>query len=473
MARSIDVAVSNGLSFSRLARNRPARILPTGYVGAVVGGIVRPVYRHRLDCLSVDLMDAGFEPSVCPYWGENDSFLFVDDTRADHNAAIVDYYIETNSYGHYVVFNGDESVLDDVASRLTRSIGVRRFSTSHRPADNGVQYDWFVRLDFDGSREQAEDLVKFALSHTDDEDGATDLAGHGEISELIASLPKPLQLRAAEEGLHQRGAPELVSWLGFVAETSLNDIDSVKLSLQEEIDRVTETALARQAHFSQRESSDANEISLLKLQVGELRQALLVQINDQTPAPDLQQQNAALESLQKENNELWREWQENETKLRSQTIELEEAKQQILQLMKENQRLEHSNRLPRRISERLLQSLHVMLNTLSNMDIHGDAAETIADRFENPVPVLNALVQLNGGDNAPSKRITTAEGWRELDRHINTGRCDRGRIYFKKQQNSRLLAVVHFKQDDTEQQRFFSKLNNPAFLQNNSFDLHT
>jgi hypothetical protein len=70
----------------------------------------------------------------------------------------------------------------------------------------------------------------------------------------------------------------------------------------------------------------------------------------------------------------------------------------------------------------------------------------------------------------PIKKIGGARGWFEIDDHINTGDSPRGRVYYTKLQSGRLLAVVHYKKDDNEQQRFFDKLRDPSFLRNLTFD---
>ena len=61
MAKTIDVAVAKGTNFLRWAKNRPARLLPTGYVGAVISGRVMPVYQHRFDTISIDVDDDGYD----------------------------------------------------------------------------------------------------------------------------------------------------------------------------------------------------------------------------------------------------------------------------------------------------------------------------------------------------------------------------------------------------------------------------
>jgi hypothetical protein len=92
------------------------------------------------------------------------------------------------------------------------------------------------------------------------------------------------------------------------------------------------------------------------------------------------------------------------------------------------------------------------------------------ERFHRLEAVRDVLHRLNDGASVPAIRITTAPGWMEVAEHIGTGQSNRGRVYYKLQDGGRLLVVVHFKGDAAEQQRFFKKLNDPRFLQVQSFD---
>ena len=84
-------------------------------------------------------------------------------------AGVAAWYVETNRFGHYVVFDADEHVAEALAGRLDDvGLDVIRWDESFRPADNGIQYDWFVRLGFDGDKADVIRLVD------------AQVAGHGQ-----------------------------------------------------------------------------------------------------------------------------------------------------------------------------------------------------------------------------------------------------------------------------------------------------
>ena len=74
---------------------------------------------------------------------------------------IKEWYIETNFYGHYVLIDGSEEYPNQVVNRLeAHDFLIRRRDRSYRAADNGHMYDWFIRLDFEGTREEVLEKVK-------------------------------------------------------------------------------------------------------------------------------------------------------------------------------------------------------------------------------------------------------------------------------------------------------------------------
>lgn len=79
----------------------------------------------------------------------------------------VEWHLETNQYGHYVVFNASERAAGALVAALEGAdLSVQRWDVSPRPADDGNFYDWFARLRFKGSRADA--LAKLGSSNSDD-----------------------------------------------------------------------------------------------------------------------------------------------------------------------------------------------------------------------------------------------------------------------------------------------------------------
>ncbi|OBB71562.1 hypothetical protein A5759_20515 [Mycobacterium sp. 852014-52144_SCH5372336] len=155
------------------------RLMPDGYAGVVYNGAVYPLCEGNY----IDISDEPTDKDDCdrflaaysdvPYWPETS----LDDLSESGHLGIEDWYLESNQFGHYLVFDASE----DAARRLvdaveSHGLGVRRWDESSRPADNGQFYDWFIRLGFTGSREECLHLVEELLEGEDSEQ----YAGSGE-----------------------------------------------------------------------------------------------------------------------------------------------------------------------------------------------------------------------------------------------------------------------------------------------------
>jgi hypothetical protein len=190
----IDVSVRTADGLKHLPYARTLRKTPPGFVGVVFRGVVYPVH----DDHSIDPADKYSLTQDCPFVGADEPWPpFA--VAADRSLDRLDWYLETNTYGHYLVFDGDEALLQAVLDRLhLAELGVRYARRSVRPADNGRSYDWFVRLVGDGlSRAQVKARIRSALA-----------ASSGELPEsqtvsppaqLVRQMERERQLRTAAE----------------------------------------------------------------------------------------------------------------------------------------------------------------------------------------------------------------------------------------------------------------------------------
>ena len=145
----IDVEIVQDGKFLGIAKSRPVRRLPTAVAGAVLRAKVYPVYRENDGRYTINLRDEPHHPAECPFWrGSAPNFHPPSSLELP-----AEWYVETNTFGHYLLFDGSESVVEAVLTRLdAHDLTVRRHGRSHRPADNGTRYDWFVRFADEGER---------------------------------------------------------------------------------------------------------------------------------------------------------------------------------------------------------------------------------------------------------------------------------------------------------------------------------
>lgn len=186
MAHQVDVSVYDGEDFVATLTARPVRLMPSGCAGVVYRGVVYPLYEGDV----IRTQDSPVGKDVCTVFAPGHAPIpYATDDVPDNadDLGIGDWYLETNRFGHYLVFDAS----DDAAERLVDAVehaglGVRRWDHSNRPADNGADYDWFIRLDFDGTREECLRRVQELLTHNMFEDAA------GSVAALPAVAPDAL-----------------------------------------------------------------------------------------------------------------------------------------------------------------------------------------------------------------------------------------------------------------------------------------
>jgi regulator of replication initiation timing len=282
---------------------------------------------------------------------------------------------------------------------------------------------------------------------------------------------------AIQEGMLQRDARSLVTWLGEVAEAARSNIERVKLALQEEIDEANAKVAAFQNSYdgivrlsSHEKSKYESSLRSLTSEIAALRRRLDERDEGVSNLANIEAENARLQSELADQKAIYDEWERLDRVASSRLVELEAAKSQIQTLVSENHRLT-SRGTPRARSSMRMWNLAVAgLKAFSEIDIHDDAADTIIESFPDPSSLFDILQRLNGREEMPRKKIGGTRDWFEIDKHINTGESDMGRVYCTKLESGRMFAVVHRKKDDIEQQRFFGKLRDPSFRRNLTFD---
>lgn len=482
MSKKIDVVVAKGNKFIRWARERPVRHFPGGIVGVVYNSLARPVYEHRFDSLSIDIDDEGLDSAECPIWQSSDPLLYKDDKHLENQSKDINWYIETNSNGHYLVFDGDESTLDRILVMLIENeIGVIRHAKSHRPADNGIKYDWFIRLRYGGTREEAYDLITNlflnSLSENVDAD-AQHLAG---TEVLINFLPKRIRKEALLDGMQEFDIERFMSWLGDLFIETEDDLEERIFELQAKLDKANEQTSGFQIELegtkrtaSLDKSKYETTIAGLHSEIDELRNKFDLSVESKDTISVLKAKIAKLETEISNNTDyidgIEKEWVQRDEEVVSLKSELEDTREFNLKLTKQadklTKKIEALKETKLTVSAKTERIVRASLQTFHNIDIDDAAVDTISDWFLDPLPLFKILKSLNNKESLPSKNISTAGGWFEIQEHIGTGQSKMGRVYFKKQKSGRLAVVIHHKKDNKEQNRYFKNtLGNPNFPQ--------
>ena len=122
--------------------------------------------------------------------------------------------METNSFGHYVVFDGSERELNKVLGGLEEvGLSIIRSGASTREADNGQFYDWFIRLDFNGTREEALSLAEKGIAHAV-MPLSSDTAEDPDQSLVLKNLVSdPVASQIEDAGLDKSDPSAIIKWL--------------------------------------------------------------------------------------------------------------------------------------------------------------------------------------------------------------------------------------------------------------------
>lgn len=174
-SKVVDAVIFDGDEFVAKAAGRPVRLMPDGVAGIVHKGSVYPLYEGDF----IDLADDPVSKDECtqfvsadvatPYAPGHES------AHIDGALGIEDWYLETNRFGHYLVFDGSEQAAERLVGAVDEvGLGVRGWGESWRPADNGAFYDWYIRLGFDGTRDKCMELVGTFLTDDGADDGCSD-----------------------------------------------------------------------------------------------------------------------------------------------------------------------------------------------------------------------------------------------------------------------------------------------------------
>ena len=113
--------------------DRPIRLTPTGTAGVVYQGMVYPLCPGNF----ITLDDEPFDKSECPDFVANGRRIPYAELTATHGSDeqldIDAWYLESNRFGHYLVFDSSHAAAERLVAALTAfGIGVQRWDESTR-----------------------------------------------------------------------------------------------------------------------------------------------------------------------------------------------------------------------------------------------------------------------------------------------------------------------------------------------------
>ena len=478
---------------------RPVRLMPGGRAGVVYGGQVYPLYAGD----RVDVTDMAVDKLDCPeFVSLGGSVPYAQRTPSNRVEPVElrglldedDWHLESNRFGHYLVFDATEEDAERVVACVDESpLGVRRWDASHRPADNGRLYDWFVRLQFDGDREDCLRHVRALLSPRSQFQSPAIALDESVPEHLRSAIVSALQksLRVAQE--NRRLCDELAT-----AEDRLSGLEMARAIL------LSESEQARIDHENKARLQAAQIQALLKAAVDrekeyrrsveDLRKAHVVELaglRAQVESPRLSSQPEAesetreflqrqLDAKQQEIDQLYESWDNEATRanqlqaqLESVTVDhatacekvtsLEEAVRsrtsQLTEVLDEQRERRTAER--EKSQSKVRPNLERFLSKLfKRCVLDRESADTLLE-FERPAKAVREIMRIDDDDpqlKAVAKKVKGYDRWWELS-NVHTGASGKsamGRIYFRPHDGD-VIVVVHRKKDGDEQRRFMER----------------
>ena len=154
---------------------------------------------------------------------------------------------------------------------------------------------------------------------------------------------------------------------------------------------------------------------------------------------------------------------------------IDELKQQLES--ERNARVEKSSKvqhLKRGKTEKMLA--RIMFHCFRKLAFAPESVDTISKRFPESSSLWEYLSLLDSGTELPLEKLNGLagkSGWYEVRKHINTGNDKRGRLYCRRSTKDHSFdVVIHWKQDNKDQERVFRKLAGYNYFDNREAILH-
>lgn len=441
-SQQLTVHVLDGTAVLESVR-RPVRLAPDGFAGVVYAGAVYPLFTGDV----IDISGAAWEMEDCNRFLLSGSVVPYapkpGGTSAGQQFGGLDgeWNIESGPFGHYVFFNASERLAALVVDALeVGGIPVQRWDVSHRPASDGKFYDWFARLRYKGTHEDASSRVSAIFSPAEVPRTGEDATGRStsRIEDLEAQVEQLLdlvgelreRLNASESEVAQLNerlttAAKRESWLAVEFRRA---VAHQKL-LHEEIAELA------------RVPNRATDAKVLLAQQSETEEFLELALSE----------NAELIDSLKIAGARADEAEVQVIALESRTVALQERLEELAENERERRRVAVGPVGPRRGILGFFDSAFSRLEFVL-------AGDEVLANIDVPSALLRSLVMIDMGEMI-GKDLEGLRGWREVSK-LRTGvpgSESMGRIYYRPD-GDRVLVSVHVKQDDKEQRRHLERL---------------
>ncbi len=344
---------------------------------------------------------------------------------------------DNTGYYAYILFDGDAALRDEVIGKLdAKGIFAIAQGRSHKLADNGRQYDWYLRVAEapDGKhRHPRRHVVASIFSQMP----------MFEIDESEENLQFLRRIQQLEDNLarERRLSDDFLVQLVEGQDRTADLLQSVE-TLSQEIKELREARQTLASHVARQgqETAEARE------KAEELSNSLSEKDRELSKKEDeLVDLFSEAGEVEEQASRVRTELQETKERLAAAEHELSELRR----IPESEHRASGSSRKSTRRDEDVLS--RVLENLLPNLQfLNRRSVSTIAKEINNPAGALKLLQQLNSDPGSfKSRPFRTAPKWRE--EHYNTGVDDLGRLYYRATaEEDHRRYVVHVSLKDSQ-----------------------
>jgi hypothetical protein len=358
-----------------------------------------------------------------------------------------EWYYDDSGYYAYILIKGDAQDAQYISDKLqSTNIKSIKIGKSFRPASNGIQYDWYIRvyeLSGNGSRTPSRETVNdFLIKNFGQPKRIEDILQY-EIDELKKQLEHTrdeINLSRAqisklqvENYLKEEELRKIIKDYESFKETAINGLRLIEAEKDSRL---------KQIQLLNDQISNLNKQNLAKNDLNEKIACLTSELSQEKDnysrlidkARNLENR---FQDIQEKLNEAINRKENAEFEKQYLLEQLEDKESTIKSLEAKYRNYEKAN--GRKDEEGFATTLRALLR---NIQLTKASISFIYNEIENPEGVLRFLEMLN---NKPSEirseRVESANAWREI--HFNLGKNgNAGRFYYAKAQKDRKYIVI-------------------------------
>lgn len=327
----------------------------------------------------------------------------------------IDWHYDSSGYYSYIMLRArNRTISDDDVRRVVykfqeKGIRLPARGKSFRPADNGIQYEYYIRL---GVNEEISE-INFALIKS-------------ALDEIIV-FNKNIELTQQDIEVYEAKIKELSDDLLDAIYKS----DQISKLLQIEIEKSHSfrNEINKLSPQIAQLESERNQFRLSLHKESESYNEILVSIEND--------RNKKIEELELKSQEKYEQFQKEISRLEQYQLEIEEFKK------KQRNFSDKPNK-----NEREKEFSKILEILLPNLDIDKGSISFMLHEIRDYKFILKKLLAFNQNPrDVRSKNVVDIPGWREITK-VSNGESDKSRIYYQKQNDMGKYEVRVSDKDD-------------------------